>query len=157
MPDTEGIASEENEIENENAETPDLAETCSLPPVVLAFTSPRCAHCRQLKPALDQTARVWKPWITTHEVNVDTQAAFADAHGVHATPTLVAMLRGQIIGTREGVLTASELHAFYTQIVQADTAAGCKRSTAPFPTGGTGGGFRAPFRFPAKSTNPAKK
>lgn len=79
-------------------------------PVLLKFSSKRCAPCRALDPVVDRIADELAGRYRFFSVDVDDAPQAATRYGIRAVPTLLALSggvpRGQLIGVakREAVL-----------------------------------------------------
>jgi hypothetical protein len=60
-------------------------------PEVLVFVMNGCPACGQLKPLAQQVAAHYRTCIDTRVVDVDADAAFADAMGVEELPTVIGV------------------------------------------------------------------
>lgn len=73
---------------------------------LVAFTSPTCVVCRELKPSLDALARQYRE-LRVHAVDIERQPAVFDAFAVRSTPYVVVVDRDGLVRGR-GVANSLE-------------------------------------------------
>jgi thiol-disulfide isomerase/thioredoxin len=74
---------------------------------LLWFHSPTCGPCRVMKPAIESLVTEG----SAHSIDVQQHLEVAQAFGVLATPTTIAIVDGHIRAVRTGVLRPEALRA----------------------------------------------
>lgn len=92
-------------------------------PVILELYSPR-ANAQAMSDALIQAATDDAGKWLLARVNVDTQPRIAQAMGVQAVPTVIAVIGGQAMPLFQGTKSAAEIRAYVDQVVKAAVANG---------------------------------
>lgn len=99
-------------------------------PVVMELYSPR-ANAQELSDALiAKTAEAGGRWLLAR-VNVDVETRIAQALGVQAVPTVVALIGGQLVPLFQGTKTADEVQNILDQMVQMAVANGLTGRAEP--------------------------
>lgn len=100
-------------------------------PVIMVLHSPRDKAGTQMLSTLDQLASsAAGKWLLAR-VNVDTQPRIAQALGVQAVPTVIALLGGQAAPLFQGTKDAGEISTYLDQVVQVAAANGLTGRVAP--------------------------
>ena len=91
---------------------------------VVAFTSPSCTVCRELRPSLDALRRQYRE-LQVHNVDLDpqTQPVF-DAFGVRSTPYIVTVDRSGIVRGRGVANTLEQVEELVRESKLASIEAG---------------------------------
>ncbi len=99
-------------------------------PVVMELYSPR-ANAQELSDALiAKTAEAGGRWLLAR-VNVDVETRIAQALGVQAVPTVVALIGGQLVPLFQGTKTPEEVQNILDQVVQMSVANGLTGRAEP--------------------------
>lgn len=93
-------------------------------PVVVEFYSPRVTTGQQLSDTLAGLATAAAGKYLVARLNVDTAPQIAQALGLQAVPTVVAVIGGQIAPLFQGVLPADQVRAYLDEMVKAAVANG---------------------------------
>lgn len=100
-------------------------------PVVLEFYSPRDPNGAAVSKALADAVNADAGRFLLARVNVDEQPRIAQALGVQAVPTVVALIAGQMAPLFQGTKTAEEIKAVLDQVAQAAVANGMTGRAEP--------------------------
>lgn len=78
--------------------------------VLLDFYADWCGPCRMVSPLVDEIAEE-NPQYLVGKINVDQEAALAQAFGVASIPTLVVMKDGKIVNQSVGAKPKAQILA----------------------------------------------
>ncbi|MBB1509068.1 tetratricopeptide repeat protein [Tessaracoccus sp. MC1756] len=96
----------------------DLAGTSMQHPVVVEFFSPRDPNGQQVSSALAELINAAQGRFLLGRVDVDAEPRLAQALGVQAVPTVVALIGGQMAPLFQGTKSREEISAVLDQIAQ---------------------------------------
>ncbi|MBB1483437.1 tetratricopeptide repeat protein [Tessaracoccus sp. MC1865] len=96
----------------------DLAGTSMQHPVVVEFFSPRDPNGQQVSAALAELINAAQGRFLLGRVDVDAEPRLAQALGVQAVPTVVALIGGQMAPLFQGTKSREEISAVLDQIAQ---------------------------------------
>ncbi len=130
------------------AEFEQVAAKSAQHPVVLEFYSPRDPNGEAVSKALADAVNAEAGRFLLGRVNVDEQPRIAQALGVQAVPTVVALIAGQMAPLFQGTKSAEEIKAVLGQVAQAAVANGMTGRAEPV------GGRAASSAGDAQSANP---
>lgn len=82
--------------------------------VLVDFWAEWCQPCKRIMPILEEFAKDHQD-ITIAKVNVDEARPLAAEYGIRGIPTILLFKHGEIVGTRVGELTKTELENFINE------------------------------------------
>lgn len=81
-------------------------------PVLIDYWAPWCGPCKMIAPMLEQVAHAQSDRLRVAKVNVDENRAIPAKFGIRGIPTLMLFKSGQVLATRVGALSESQLTEF---------------------------------------------
>jgi thioredoxin 1 len=81
-------------------------------PVLVDYWAEWCGPCKMIAPALDDSAESYAGRLSVAKVNVDENQALAARYQVRGIPTLMLFKEGQVVATKIGAVSKSQLAAF---------------------------------------------
>ncbi len=81
-------------------------------PVLVDYWAEWCGPCKMIAPILDEVAADYGDKIKIAKVNVDENQATPAKYGIRGIPTLMLFKNGQLVDTKVGALSKSQLTLF---------------------------------------------
>jgi thioredoxin 1 len=81
-------------------------------PVLVDYWAEWCGPCKMIAPALDESAESYAGRLNVAKVNVDENQALAARYQVRGIPTLMLFKDGEVVATKIGAVSRSQLAAF---------------------------------------------
>lgn len=81
-------------------------------PVLVDFWAEWCQPCKMIAPILDEVAAEYAGRVKVVKVNVDDNSDTPAKFGVRGIPTLLIFKEGNVLATKVGALSRSQLTAF---------------------------------------------
>jgi len=81
-------------------------------PVLVDYWAEWCGPCKMIAPILDEVAADYGDKIKVAKVNVDENQATPQRFGIRGIPTLMLFKNGQLVDTKVGALSKSQLTLF---------------------------------------------
>lgn len=81
-------------------------------PVLVDYWAEWCGPCKMIAPILEEAASQYAGKLTVAKLNVDDNQATASKFGIRGIPTLMLFKGGQVVATKVGALSKSQLTAF---------------------------------------------
>ncbi len=81
-------------------------------PVLVDYWAEWCGPCKMIAPLLDEVARDYGGRLEVAKVNVDENQGTAAKYGIRGIPTLMLFRGGQLVATKVGALSKSQLTQF---------------------------------------------
>lgn len=81
-------------------------------PVLVDFWAEWCGPCKMIAPILEEVAKDYSGKLKVAKVNVDDNSDTPGQYGIRGIPTLLLFKGGNVVATKVGALSKSQLAAF---------------------------------------------
>jgi thioredoxin 1 len=81
-------------------------------PVLVDFWAEWCGPCKMIAPILEEVAKDYSGKLKVAKVNVDDNSNTPGQYGIRGIPTLLLFKGGNVVATKVGALSKSQLAAF---------------------------------------------
>jgi thioredoxin 1 len=81
-------------------------------PVLVDYSAEWCGPCKMMAPALEESAQQYAGRLSVAKVDVDENQALAARYHVRGIPTLMLFREGQVLASKVGAMSRSQLAAF---------------------------------------------
>lgn len=111
----------------------DVIAASNVVPVVVDLWASWCGPCKTLSPILEKLAVEYAGKWVLAKVDVDAEQQIAAAFRVQSIPTVVAVIKGQVVPLFQGALPESQVRQFLDQLLQVAAQAGVDGSVGGTP------------------------
>ena len=81
-------------------------------PVLVDYWAEWCGPCKMIAPILDEVSRDYDGLVQVAKLNVDDNQEVAAKYGIRGIPTLMLFKQGEVVATKVGALSKSQLTQF---------------------------------------------
>ena len=86
-------------------------------PVLVDYWAEWCGPCKVIAPILDEIAAEYEGRLKITKLNIDENPATPPKFGIRGIPTLMIFKDGDVLSTKVGALSKSQLTAFIDQSI----------------------------------------
>ena len=87
----------------------DVVEVSMKTPVILDFWATWCGPCKTLSPVMEKLADEYRGAFRLAKIDTDREAALAQHFQIQSIPTVLAVIKGQVVDLFQGALPAVEV------------------------------------------------
>ena len=84
----------------------------STTPVLVDYSADWCGPCKMIAPALEDSAMTYAGRLAVAKIDVDENQGLAARYHVRGIPTLMIFRDGQVVATKVGAVSKSQLAEF---------------------------------------------
>jgi thioredoxin 1 len=81
-------------------------------PVLVDYWAEWCGPCKMIGPVLDESAKNYAGRLDIAKINIDQNQAVPSRYRVRGIPTLMLFKNGEVVATKVGAVSKSQLAAF---------------------------------------------
>lgn len=81
-------------------------------PVLVDYWAEWCGPCKMIGPILDESADSYADRLSIAKINVDENQSVPSRYHVRGIPTLMLFKNGEVVATKVGAVSKSQLAAF---------------------------------------------
>ena len=86
-------------------------------PAMVDFWAEWCGPCKMVGPVVEELANEYKDKIKVAKMDVDQNRNTPAKFGIRNIPTLILFKNGEVVGTKMGLLSKSQLSAFIESLL----------------------------------------